>query len=63
MKKKSKVESEESVESVNRVSDEDIAERAYFLYEQRGKVPGYELQDWLQAERELTTPIGADWAA
>jgi hypothetical protein len=60
MKKKNRVESEESV---HRVAEEDIAQRAYFLYEQRGKVPGYELEDWLQAERELKTPIVADWAA
>jgi hypothetical protein len=60
MKKQSRVESEESV---NHVAEEDIAQRAYFLYEQRGKVPGYDLADWLQAERELQTPIENDWAA
>jgi hypothetical protein len=31
-----------------------IAKRAYELYLQRGSVPGYELEDWLQAEAELT---------
>jgi hypothetical protein len=30
-----------------------IAERAYFKAEQRGFEPGHELQDWLEAEREL----------
>jgi Protein of unknown function (DUF2934) len=31
----------------------DIQVRAYELYEQRGKEPGHELEDWLQAEAEL----------
>ena len=30
-----------------------IAERAYFKAEQRGFAPGYEIDDWLEAEREL----------
>lgn len=30
-----------------------VAERAYYKAEQRGFVPGYELDDWLAAEREL----------
>ena len=30
-----------------------VAERAYFKAEQRGFVPGYELDDWLAAEREI----------
>jgi hypothetical protein len=33
---------------------EAIARRAYELYLQRGSVPGYELDDWLAAEAELT---------
>lgn len=32
-----------------------IAERAYFKAEQRGFAPGLELDDWLAAERELTS--------
>ena len=31
----------------------DIAARAYELYEKRGGEPGHDLDDWLQAEREL----------
>ena len=31
-----------------------IAQRAYELYEQRGRQDGFALQDWLQAEQELT---------
>ena len=29
--------------------------RVYEIYLQRGAQPGYELEDWLQAERELST--------
>jgi len=30
-----------------------IRERAYQLFEARGGQPGHELDDWLQAEREI----------
>lgn len=30
---------------------ERIQEKAYELYEQRGRVGGYDLEDWLKAER------------
>jgi hypothetical protein len=33
--------------------DEEIGNRAYEIYLQRGGQPGYELEDWLQAEREF----------
>ena len=33
---------------------ESIAKRAHELYLQRGSVPGHELDDWLQAEMELS---------
>jgi hypothetical protein len=33
--------------------DRNIAEAAYYRAEQRGFVPGYELDDWLAAEREI----------
>jgi hypothetical protein len=32
--------------------EEEIRRRAYEFYEQRGKVDGYALDDWLQAEAE-----------
>ncbi len=35
------------------ITDEDVRYRAYELYLQRGSVPGYEVEDWLQAQREL----------
>jgi hypothetical protein len=34
--------------------EQEIRNRAYEIYLQRGGQPGYELEDWLQAERELT---------
>ena len=34
---------------------ERIRARAFELYEQRGGEDGHELDDWLQAEEELTT--------
>ena len=40
-----------SVESS--VRDEEIRRRAYEIYLERGEQPGCELDDWLQAEREL----------
>jgi hypothetical protein len=33
---------------------EQIGHRAYELYEQRGRVDGHELDDWLQSEAEVT---------
>jgi hypothetical protein len=35
--------------------EQDIRTRAYEIYLQRGGQPGNELDDWLQAERELTS--------
>jgi len=34
-----------------------VAEAAYFRAERRGFLPGYELQDWLDAEAELDKPL------
>jgi hypothetical protein len=34
-----------------------LAEAAYFRAEHRGFLPGYELQDWLEAEAELDKPL------
>ena len=35
--------------------EQEIRTRAYEIYLLRGAQPGYEVEDWLQAERELTT--------
>ena len=34
-------------------TEERIRRRAYELYEQRGRVDGFALDDWLEAEREI----------
>lgn len=36
-------------------SEQEIGGRAYEIYLERGAHPGHELEDWLQAERELMT--------
>ena len=33
---------------------QDIAARAYLRYMERGCAPGFEIEDWLAAEAELT---------
>jgi Protein of unknown function (DUF2934) len=38
-------------------SHEDIARRAYQLYEERGGEHGHDLDDWFQAERELRNAL------
>jgi hypothetical protein len=43
-----------------RPSQEAIAKRAYELFLQRGSVSGYELEDWLAAEAELTAAAAAE---
>jgi hypothetical protein len=35
-----------------------IRKRAYELFEARGRQPGHELDDWLQAEREINQHLG-----
>ena len=37
----------------NSARDERIRRRAYEIYHERGEQPGLQLDDWLQAEREL----------
>jgi hypothetical protein len=35
------------------VETEAVSRRAYELFQQRGREPGHELDDWLRAEHEL----------
>jgi Protein of unknown function (DUF2934) len=35
--------------------EHEIRRRAFEVYLERGSEPGRDLEDWLQAERELTT--------
>ena len=41
----------------NSARDEEIRRRAYEIYLERGDQPGCELDDWLQAERELESGV------
>jgi hypothetical protein len=42
----------------SRATDEAIARRAYELYQARGGTDGADMDDWLQAERELRAGDG-----
>ena len=39
--------------SYSAITEDDIARRAYALYLARGGQEGHDVEDWLQAEREL----------
>jgi hypothetical protein len=43
----------DDADSPNTVTDEQIAERAYYIHLERGATGGSDLDDWLQAEQEL----------
>jgi len=40
-------------------TDRDIARRAYELYEKGGREHGHDLDDWLQAEREMQDALSS----
>jgi hypothetical protein len=40
-------------------TEQEIAERAYQLHLERGQTPGYELENWLQAKKELSEELEA----
>lgn len=44
---------EAEVSAKNSARDEEIRRRAYEIYLEGGQQPGRELDDWLQAQREL----------
>jgi len=35
------------------LQEDKIRERAYEIYQERNGIPGSEIEDWLQAEKEL----------
>ena len=47
------VSSTEPAGSPHEPSSEDIQARAYEVYIERGRIDGFDLEDWLQAEKEL----------
>ena len=42
--------------------NDEIARRAYELYEARGYVDGFDIEDWLQAEQDIVGSKRADKA-
>jgi hypothetical protein len=50
-------------ESLVKVTERDIACRAFELYCQRGRQEGHDADDWLQAERELRGAASATVAS
>ena len=45
---------------MHRIGKKEIATLAYELYEARGRVDGYDVDDWLEAEWELIEKRKAD---
>ena len=45
-------------ESIALSRERRVEQAAYRLAEQRGFEPGHELEDWLQAEKEIDTELG-----
>jgi hypothetical protein len=43
--------------------EERIRERAYFFYEERGGVDGYDVEDWFRAEADVLSEIARPEAA
>ena len=41
---------------INSEREQEIRRRAYEIYLERGEEPGRDLEDWLEAERELASP-------
>jgi len=37
--------------------NEQIAKRAYQYWEARGRQDGFDLEDWLKAEQEISQPV------
>ena len=46
--------SEQGLRSLG-LTEELIRDRAYQLYERRGREDGHDLEDWLEAETEILT--------
>ncbi len=62
--KKTTPTSDENTETAQNTESSDIQERiclrAYELFELNGRVPGNDMEHWLQAEAELTTGSETD---
>ncbi|HXG94599.1 MAG TPA: DUF2934 domain-containing protein [Blastocatellia bacterium] len=47
---------EAMLESINEIY-QAVERRAYELFEERGREPGHDLEDWIRAEQELLFPV------
>lgn len=43
----------------NRALNQRIAQKAYELYLNRGQIDGYDVQDWLEAEKLVMSEMGS----
>ena len=48
---------EESDELVDSTREQEIRARAYEIYVERGGQPGHDVDDWIQAEREIESKV------
>jgi len=48
---------------MNKPTHEDIAQKAYALWQERGRLHGTDTEIWLEAERLLSEPAGEPTAA
>jgi hypothetical protein len=46
-----------AISPVQRPSDDEVRRRAFEIHVERGGIRGYDLDDWLQAEKELTQKL------
>jgi hypothetical protein len=57
MRRKSRAEPSSQESTDQRPLFERVAERAYALYEQRGRLDGFDAEDWAQAEQEILSQV------
>jgi HSP20 family protein len=50
---------EHPLDRMNRVF-EDVARRAFEIFENNGRIMGHDLEDWFKAERELLHPVNIE---
>ena len=55
MASKAKRDDKSKAVETDSMREHEIRRRAFEIYLERGSEPGRDLEDWLQAERELTT--------
>ena len=46
-----------AVSPVRNPSDEEVRRRAFEIHVERGGIRGYDLDDWLEAEKDLTEQL------